>query len=134
MPKMSKVDFMLGILTSLIATILFELRYLLVIRPAKQAITIMAKAWSITTPSLKFNLLGILCISLMCVGFFNVSTVTVFAPSQPSQNTFPPSQAWQDHNAVVRLDGSWEVKIQRLPYSSFEITDENSIRQRPVLR
>lgn len=47
---MSKVDFMLGVLTSLIATILFELRFILIVNPAKYLAASTQRLWMISSP------------------------------------------------------------------------------------
>jgi hypothetical protein len=76
---MSQVDFMLGILTSLIATILFELRFVLM-KSAKYFVRTIGRAWAIT-PSLKLNLITIILIPFCLVGVIRLSTQTVLAPS-----------------------------------------------------
>ena len=86
---MSRVDFMFGILTSLIATILFEFRFLLIIKPTKHLIAIIQRHRPLSYQSAKLNLLGIVCTVLLCVGIFGVWTETALAPS--------PERVWVVH-------------------------------------
>jgi len=84
MSTMSQVDFMLGILTSLIATILFELRFVLM-KSTKWLGGTIRRAWVLSPLSLKMNLLTLILIPLFLAGVIRFSTQIVLAPSDHFQ-------------------------------------------------
>lgn len=87
--EMSKVDFMFGVVTSLIAETLFHSRHALIIYPAKRLATVIQNTIQnaeITFPSL-ISITGPALTTVLLVSVLNVSTQTALAPSQPRKIT-----------------------------------------------